>query len=192
MADGLSEKRLSSFRQRLDVLEKLLTGSEGIRSGQPSLMQSIAELNQKLGDLVSSDGIVGVGNEEQSPLPKLWSKIEQLERLLGTDVTSATLPEDAKAELLVTYANQLSGLCKDLDQLRGANEFLNTSEFGGLEKHEKVLAGIARRHTQQEAELQALTQRSKDVLNAYQKAMFQISTQCVVWDELLTTLERQK
>ena len=191
MADRVSEKRLQSFKQRLDVLERRLAGTEGIRSGHPSIQQCIAELNQKLDCLVSSDGAVS-SSEQQSPLPKLWAKIDQLEALLGTEMSSAQLSGDTKAELLVTYATQLSGLCKDLDQLKGANEFLNTSEFRGLDNHEKALAGIARRHTQQEADLQALVQRSKDVLNAYQKAMFQISTQCVVWDELLTTLERQK
>ena len=190
MADAVSEKRLQSFRQRLDVLERLLTGTGGIPSAQPNLKQSIAELNHKLDSLVSSDG--SKEGTEQGPLPKLWGKIEQLEALLDTELTSAKLSEDAKAELLVAYAAQLKGLCKDLDQLRGANEFLNTSEFRGLENHEKALAGIARRHTQQEAELQAIVQRSKDVLNAYQKATFQISTQCVVWDELLSTLEQQK
>lgn len=184
--------RILSFKQRLDVLERHLVGTEGNRSGQPSIQQSIAELNQKLDCLVSSDGTVVGSDEVQSPLPKLWAKIDQLEALLGTEMSSAQLSEDAKAELLVTYAAQLSGLCKDFDQLKGANEFLNTCEFRGLDNHEKALAGIARRHTQQEADLQALVQQSKDVMNAYQKAMFQISTQCVVWDELLTTLERQK
>lgn len=179
-----------SFKQRLDVLEKLLTGAEGIRSGHPSIQQSISDLNEKLRSLASSDE--SVQSEQQSPLPKLWAQIDQLEALLGTETSSAKLSDEAKAELLVTYAGQLSSLCKDLDQLKDANEFLNTSEFRGLQNHEKALARIARRHTQQEADLQALAQHTKDVLNAYQKAMFQISTQCVAWDELLTTLEQRK
>ena len=96
-----SDSYLDSLKRRLDILEKKLLGKPGVSKGQPPLISTVANVQKKL------DGLAKVGGS----VAQAWQKIESLEELLNPELTDyLKLSEDAKAELLLSYAEQLKPL----------------------------------------------------------------------------------
>ena len=88
-----SDSYLDSLKRRLDILEKKVLGKPGVN--QPPLMSTVKSLQKKL------DGLGG-------SVVLAWQKIGSLEEVLSLERTGyLKLSEDAKAELLLNYAEHL-------------------------------------------------------------------------------------
>lgn len=126
----------------------------------------------------------------QADATKLWAMIDTLEKLLSPDFSNKLkLTEDSKSELLLNYTSQLETFSKDIEELKHLKDYLNTTEFQGLDSHEKKLAAIARVHAQQEVELEELSKKVHDLMQTYSRVMLQLSAQCVEWGRTLNQLE---
>ncbi len=91
-----SDSYLDSLKRRLDILEKKVLGKPGVN--QPPLVSTVKSLQKKLDSLGGS-------------VAQAWQKIESLEELLSLERTGyLKLSEDAKAELLLNYAEHLKPL----------------------------------------------------------------------------------
>ena len=177
-----SEQYIDSLKRRLDVLEKKLIGQGGVREGQPALKSTIELIDQRL------KGLAKVGGS----IPQAWSKIDTLEKVLSPEYTSyLKLSEDSKAELLLGYQEQLEPLSKQVDEVQKLKDYLNTTEFQGLDNQEKKLAAVASVHSQQELQVEALSKQIRGLMQAYHKIVLQLSAQCVEWDETVSRLESQ-
>lgn len=114
----------------------------------------------------------------------LWSKIAALERVLDPNyLSNITLPDSAKSELLIGYAAQLKELSKPIEDLQKLKDYVNVTEFQGLEAHEKKLTSVATAHSQQELKVEALAQQVQQLLSAYSRIILQLSAQLVEWGE---------
>lgn len=123
----------------------------------------------------------------------IWNKIDTLEKLLAPGyVNSLKVTEDEKRELFLGYAKQLKPFCEQVDDVQKLKDYLNVTEFQGLDDLEKKLAAIARGHVQEEQSVEEVGSQTKKLLETYQKIMLQLSAQCVAWGETLDRLEAQK
>ena len=146
-------------------------------------------MQQKLGECL--------GSRNEANVHSLWNKIDSLERILQPNflknITSAgTSQGDIKEDLLVGYAKQLEMMSNaaQAEELLQLKDYVNTTKFQGLESHEKQLAGIVRRHAEQESTVKVITGEIQTLLKAYHQIMFQLSAQCVIWDEDLDRREQ--
>lgn len=179
-----SERYIESLRRRLDVLEKKLLGNHGPKEGQPPLRSTLETINQKLS---------GLAKASQGQVALVWKKIDTLEKVLNPEYAGQLkLSEDAKVELFLNFAEQLKPLSERVEEIQKLKDYLNTTEFQGLESHEKKLAAVTNVHTQQEIQVEDLTQQVVDLTQVYHRIILQLSAQCVEWDEVLTKLESRR
>ncbi len=123
----------------------------------------------------------------------IWRKIDTLEKFLTPGyISSLKVTEDERRELFLGYANQLKPFCEQVDDLQKLKDYLNVTEFQGLDDLEKKLAAIARTHIQEEQSVEDVGRQTKELLETYQKIILQLSAQCVAWGETLDRLEAQK
>ena len=199
--------RVESFLRRLDALEGRLIGDQGLREGQPPLMPAIKSLNDKL-KAMSAQAPAAVAEEDQEGRRKVeggtdsqaaglvsevWKRIGELEQLLSVERSSAMqLSEGSKGELVIGQASRLAPLCARLEAARGAREFLNTSEFRGLDGHERSLSAAARAQAAQEQEVRDLARQTRGLLDTYYKFVQEVSRRFVACDEQLARLEQKQ
>ena len=123
-------------------------------------------------------------------LTNLWAKINTLEKLLRPEYSSQIkLTEDSKSELLLSYSTQLKSFSKHIEELKHLKDYLNSTEFQGLDSHEKKLATIAGVHAQQEVQLEEISKQVHDLMQTYSRVVLQLSAQCVEWERTLSQLE---
>ena len=131
-----------------------------------------------------------VGHEKAT---EIWRKIDTLEKFLAPGyINSLKVTEDEKRELFLGYANQLKPFCDQVDDVQKLKDYLNVTEFQGLDDLEKKLADVAWTHIQEEQTAEEVGRETKKLLETYQKIMLQLSAQCVAWGETLDRLEAQK
>lgn len=148
-------------------------------------VQSFQVLNDKL---VSVFGKLGQGN-----VATLWSKITALEKALNPDyLSNLKLSDSAKSELLIGYASQLKDLSKPIEELQQLKDYLNLTEFQGLEGHENKLASIANVHAKQELQMEEMSRQIHELMSGYSRVMLQLSAQLVECGETVTRMESKK
>ena len=76
-----------------------------------------------------------------------------------------------------------------VDEIQSHKDYLNSTEFQGLDNHEKKLAAATRVHTQQEMQVETLSTQIRDLAHTYHRIILQLSAQCIEWDELLSKQE---
>jgi len=180
-AGSASEPSFESLKRRLEVLEKKLMGNHGVRP--PPLKSTVEDLQQKLNSL----GKLGQGN-----VALAWEKIPSLEKVLSPEYESyLKLSDDSRAELLIGYGVQLKPFCEKAEEIQRLKDYLNTTEFQGLDSHEKKLAVVANLHVQQKQQVQALRHQTEEVMRAYNRLLLQLSGQCVEWEEVISQRESQ-
>ena len=176
-----SEQYVDSLKRRLDILEKKLLGKHRQNEVQPPVRSTVESLHQKLNGLAS-----GRGGEN---VAQVWRKIDTLEKMLSPEHASyLKLSEESKTELLLSYAKQLQPLVEKMDDILQLKDYLNTTEFQGLDHQEKKLAAVATAHVQQELQVEDISRQLKDLTESYQKIVLQLSSQCVEWDEAVSRL----
>ena len=82
-----------------------------------------------------------------------------------------------------------STLHSPVDEIQSHKDYLNTTEFQGLDNHEKKLAAATRLHTQQEVQVETLSTQIRDLTHTYHRMILQLSAQCVEWNEMLSEHE---
>ena len=136
---------------------------------------------------------VTFGKAGHEKTTEIWRQIDTLEKLLAPGyINSLKVTEDEKRELFLGYANQLKPFCEQVDDLQKLKDYVNVTEFQGLDDLEKKLAAIARTHIQEEQTVEEVGVQTKKLLETYQKVMLQLSAQCVAWGETLDRLEAQR
>ena len=175
-ADVASEPPIDSLTRRLEVLEKRIIGNHGVRP--PLLKPTVEDLQQRLNKL------------GQGSVALAWEKIPSFEKVLSPEYESyLKLSDDSKAELLIGYGVQLKPFCEKAEEIQRLKDYLNTTEFQGLDSHEKKLAAAANLHVQQELQVQALRHQTEEVMRAYNRLLLQLSGQCVEWEEVISQRE---
>lgn len=81
------------------------------------------------------------------------------------------------------------GPVEDLQRLK---DYINTTEFQGLEAHERRLASVASTHSQQEMAVEEVSQQARELMKAHSLITLQMSAQCIKWQEDLDQLESPK
>lgn len=102
------------------------------------------------------------------------------------------MSQAAKEELLLGYVGQIEAMSGHVDQLQRLKDYINTTEFQGLHTHEKTLAAVARTHSQQEEEVEAISRQARELMKAYNQITLQLSAQCIEWQQELAQLETRK
>lgn len=102
--------------------------------------------------------------------------------------TGAAVPS-AREDLLVSYVDQVKALGEQVEELQQLKDYVNTTEFQGLEAHEKRLATVANIHSQQEQKLEQMTEEAQRLVKVYNEIMLQLSAQCMEWGEELARRE---
>ena len=97
--------------------------------------------------------------------------------------------EEEKRELFLGYARQLKPFCEQVEDIHKLKDYLNATEFQGLDDLEKKLASVAKAHTQDQQVIEETGEQVKQLLVTYQKMMLELSAQCVAWGETLDKLQ---
>ena len=87
---------------------------------------------------------------------------------------------------------QLEPVVGSVEELHRLKDYINTTEFQGLEAHERRLASVASVHSQQEMAVEEMSQQAGEIMKAYSLITLQMSAQCVKWGEDLDKLECPK
>ncbi len=125
-----------------------------------------------------------MGFTKKEGVSTLWAKIAALEKVLDPNyLSNITLSDSAKSELLLGYATQLKDLSKPIEELQKLKDYLNVTEFQGLEAQERKLTSVATVHAEQELTVEGLTLQVHQLLSAYSRIMLQLSAQLVEWGE---------
>lgn len=137
------------------------------------------------------EGSIDSGN--QVTIHTLWNKIDTLEKFLDPSFSkTSSVSQTAKEDLLLGYMGQVEAMSGHVDQLQRLKDYINTTEFQGLDAHEKTLAAVARTHSQQEQEVEEISRQARELMKAYNQITLQLSAQCIEWERELTQLETQK
>ena len=115
--------------------------------------------------------------------------MEKLEQILKPNFLEETRSSQrAEENLLICYADQLGSVApsSQVEELQQLKDYVNSTEFQGLENHEKKLNKVTGRQGEQERELEKLTEEVQDLMKNYYQIMLQLSAQCVIWQEELS------
>lgn len=130
---------------------------------------------------------------DQSGVSILWSKIATLDKVLDPKyISNLKLSDSAKSELLLGYASQLQHLSKPIKELQQLKDYLNLTEFQGLDNHEKNLAPIAKVHSEQELQMESISHQVTELMSSYSKLVLQLSAQLVECGETVSRLESKQ
>ena len=175
----IAEEYISSLRRRLETLEQKLIGEEKVREGQPALLQLLKTIDRKL----------RVISQPHEKVATLWNNIPKLEKFLDPSyAANLKLDDTAKEELLLNYADQLNKYQHDIEDIHELKPVLDDSTvLQGLETQEKKVSEVALTHIQQEQEVSELTSSVHQLIDVYTKFLLQMSSQCVKWDELVSS-----
>ncbi len=123
----------------------------------------------------------------------LWNKVDSLERYLDPafSKTSAMSPA-AREDLLLGYVGQIQAVIGQVDELLGLKDYVSTTEFQGLEAHEKKLAAVSQVHSQQEQAMADISHQARELMKAYNEITSQLSAQCIEWNHKLSQLQAEK
>ena len=128
----------------------------------------------------------------QAIIHTLWNKIDQLEKMLDPNFgknNNTPASEAAVEDLLVGYMDKLKVAYEKMDELQQLKDYINSTEFQGLVRHEKTLAGVAGVHSQQEQEVGDISYQAQRLVKLYGQVTMQLSTQCVTWEEEVRKIE---
>ena len=101
------------------------------------------------------------------------------------------MSEEEKRELFLGYARQLKPFAEQVEDIQKLKDYLNATEFQGLDDLEKKLASVAKTHTRDQQVVEEVGEQVKGLLETYQKIMLEASAQCVAWGETLDRLQKQ-
>lgn len=120
--------------------------------------------------------------------------MDALEKFLDPAYNKSTsrLTQDAKEDLLLGYTGKVEAVSRQVDQLQSLKDYVNTTEFQGLDAHERKLAAVAHTHGQQEQAVEEASCQARELMKTYNQIMLQLSAQCIEWDRELARLEAQK
>ena len=79
-----------------------------------------------------------------------------------------------------------------MEELQQLKDYINTTEFQGLDSHEKKLAAIANVHCHHEQKIEEISHQARELLKVYNQIILQLSAQCVEWEEKLTQAESKQ
>ena len=82
-------------------------------------------------------------------------------------------------------------MSRHVDDLHKLKDYINTTEFQGLDTHEKKLAAVSHKHSQQEQAVEEISHQARELMKAYNQITLQLSAQCIEWDRELSQLETQ-
>ncbi len=133
-------------------------------------------------------------SSNQATIHTLWNKIGTLEKLLDPSFQkNSAATQSAREDLLLGYSAQLEATSEQVEKLHQLKDYVNTTEFQGLETHEKKLASVASMHNQQEQLVEEdISRQARELMKAYSQIMLQLSAQRVEWEEELSRLEAAK
>lgn len=127
-----------------------------------------------------------IDSSNQVTIHTLWNKIDALEKLLNPSFgKTSQVTQGAKEDLLLGYVRQVETVSGPVEQLQRLKDYINTTEFQGLEAHEKELAAVSRTHSQQEQAVEEITRQARELMKAYNQITLQLSAQCIEWDKQL-------
>lgn len=137
------------------------------------------------------EGSIDSGN--QVTIHTLWNRIDILEKLLDpTFNNTSQVSQSAKEDLLLGYVSQVEAASAQFDQLQILRDYINTTEFQGLDSHEKKLAAVSRTHSQQEQAVEEISHQARELMKAYNQITLQLSAQCIEWERELSQLQTQR
>ena len=133
-----------------------------------------------------------LGSGDKATIHALWTKIKTLEQVLDPNFIKTTqMTQSSKEDLLLGYTGQIKAVSQQVEELQQLKDYVNTTEFQGLDSQEKQLNGIANMHNQQELKIEEIFQQAQKLVKAYNQIILQLSAQCVEWGEKLSQLESQ-
>lgn len=110
--------------------------------------------------------------------------------MLDPDFGKATPPSQAAIEdLLVSYVDKLKVVNEKVEELQQLKDYINSTEFQGLVRHEKRLAEVAGVHSQQEQAVGDISHQAQRLVKMYGEVILQLSAQCVTWEEEVAKIE---
>ena len=137
------------------------------------------------------EGSIDSGN--QVTIHTLWNKIDALEKFLDPSFGKTSLvSQAAREELLLGYVGQLRAVSGQVDELQKLKDYINTTEFQGLDAHEKKLAAVSRTHCQQEQAVEEISCQARELLKTYNQITLQLSAQCIEWERELSQSETKR
>lgn len=133
-----------------------------------------------------------IDSGNQVTVHTLWTKIDALEKFLDPSFTKTSVSQRAREDLLIGYVGQLRAVSAQVDELQKLKDYINTTEFQGLDAHEKKLAAVSHTHGQQEQEVEEISHQARELLKAYNQITLQLSAQCVEWERELSQSETKR
>lgn len=97
--------------------------------------------------------------------------------------------QSACEDILLGHSAQLKAVRDQVEEVHQLKDYINTTEFQGLDDHEKKLALVASMHSQQKQVVEDGSRQARELIKAYNEIMLQMSAQCAEWAEVLTRLE---
>ena len=122
----------------------------------------------------------------------MWNKIETLEQFLDPNFIITMSSQSSKEDLLLGCMTQVEAVKEQGDELIRLKDYVNTTEFQGLEGHEKKLGVVASTHNQQERAMEEIARKAQELVKVYNQVLLQLSAECVEWGEQVARLESQK
>ena len=186
MYSGTSKYRTLSYRGC--ILHEKHPFSEAPTPPHPThfpLFSPLQTCQQKLESSIDS------GN--QATVHVLWNKVDTLEKLLDPSyMKTSRVSREAKEDLLLGYVSQVEAVSGQVDELQQLKDYVSTTEFQGLDAHEKKLATVARVHSQQEQSVEDISRQARELMKAYNQITLQLSAQCIEWGSRLDQAETKQ
>ncbi|CAH1263136.1 Hypp2633 [Branchiostoma lanceolatum] len=176
MADG---SEIAVLEARLQRLEEAVYAEEVEQRPEPAVET-----------LANFQSLVGISLEGYDRIKQAWRKLEDIEKFLDPAfVDRLTLPDTAKAEIVLSAEKDIKTLAAQLEELQKMKDVFDSEHVRATANYTSQLHSLAQVHIDQQEQAEVLTDDVRRMLSEYNRLVDLMSKQFVLWDETLTKYE---
>ncbi|XP_059155410.1 dynactin subunit 3-like isoform X2 [Physella acuta] len=170
------------LEQRISKLESLVFGNSEKDADYPKCIESLLEVQSKLGTALSG----------KKRAAALYEKLPELKKYLDHAYTDEMmLSTDSRAEIVLAEADFLEKQAVLWEKLSLSQEHINSEHIQAVPKLADKLQALSQIQIEQQDEVANLTEETRSLLNTYNNIVTLLSKQFFLWDQTLTELEIQ-
>ncbi|XP_070543404.1 dynactin subunit 3-like [Ptychodera flava] len=177
-----ADQTLESLNARLKVVEDRLFGNRRVSTTRDNkkLLDTVANFSQSMNTATAGRDNIGA----------LWKRLDELEECLDPSlVDKLTLDDELKAEIVLAEEKHLRTQAALLEKVQKMKDILDSEHLKVTSNMSDKMQSLAVINITQKEEADALSQETRQLLEAYNNIITLLSKQFVQWDEMITKYE---
>ncbi|XP_072051208.1 dynactin subunit 3-like [Amphiura filiformis] len=175
-----TSESLSVLESRVKLLEDRILGEDSVQQQTPQVIETLSKVRQSL------DGST-TGKER---IHMVWKRLQELNDCLNPEIADKfALTQEAKTEIILAEEQQLKRQAALLEQVKSMKDFIDSEHIKAAPSFADKIHPLATVQLDQKDQTDQHSQEVRELLQAYNDIVTQLSKQFIQWDEIMTRYE---